>query len=196
VSIQQLTQELADEFGSPDASGALVGDVVNGSPAEDAGLQRGDIIRQYNGTQVKDPTHLRSLVAETSPGTSAPVLVLRNNSTQELSVAIGELPNDLTAMRSSDRDQQQQHALSGIKVEPIPHDRLSKNEGVLISKVQPDSAAERAGLRRGDIIVELNRNPVRHVDDFHQLTTGLGPQTPVLILLKRGNGTIYLSIKP
>ncbi|MFB3145836.1 MAG: PDZ domain-containing protein, partial [Nitrospirales bacterium] len=196
VSIQQLTPELADQFGSPDASGALVGDVVSGSPAENAGLQRGDIIRHYNGTKVKDPTHLRSLVAETSPGTSASVSVLRHNSPQELSVAIGELPSDLTAMRSSDPDQQKNHALSGIIVEPVPPDRVPKDEGVLISRVQPDSAAERAGLRRGDILMEINRSPTRHVDDFHRLTRDLGPKTPVLILLKRGNGTIYLSIKP
>lgn len=196
VSIQPLTPELADQFGSPDSLGALVGDVVDGSPAEDAGLQRGDVIRHYNGTQVKDPTHLRSLVAETSPGTSASILVLRNNSTQKLSVDIGELPKDLTAMRSSERPQKPHHALSGIEVEPVPPDRLAKNEGVFIRMVQPGSAAERAGLRQGDIILELNRNPVRHIDDFHQLTTDLGSKTPVLILLKRGSGTIYLSIKP
>jgi len=196
VSIQQLTPELADQFGSPDASGALVGDVVSGSPAENAGLQRGDIIRHYNGTKVKDPTHLRSLVAETSPGTSASVSVLRHNSPQELSVAIGELPSDLTAMRTLDPDQQKNHALSGIIVEPVQPDRVPKDKGVLISRVQPDSAAERAGLRRGDILMEINRSPIRHVDDFQRLTRDLGPKTPVLILLKRGNGTIYLSIKP
>lgn len=196
VSIQQLTPELADQFGSPDSSGALVGDVISGSPAENAGLQRGDIIRHYNGTKVKDPTHLRSLVAETSPGTSASVSVLRNDSTQELSVAIGELPTDLTAMRSSDQSPQKKHALSGIKIEPVPPDRVAKDEGVVITQVQPESAAERAGLRRGDILVEINRSPIRHVDDFHGLTRDLGPKTPVLILLKRGNGTIYVSIKP
>jgi len=196
VSIQELNPELAEQFGSPDALGALVGDVVDGSPADDAGIQRGDIIRQYNGTLVKDPTHLRSLVAETAPGASATISVLRDNSSQKLTVAIGELPKNLTAMRSSERKPQKNHVLSGIRVEPVPPDRVSKDNGVLISSVEPDSAADRAGLRRGDIIVEVNRNPIRHIEDFHQLTSDLGPQTPVLVLLKRGNGTIYLSIKP
>jgi len=196
VSIQQLTPALADQFGSLDSSGALVGDVISGSPAEHAGLQRGDIIRHYNGTKVNDPTHLRSLVAETSPGTSALVSVLRNDSTQELSVAIAELPNDVTVLRSSDPDRQKNHALSGIMVEPVPPDRVSQDEGIVISRVQLDSAAERAGLRQGDILMEINRSPIRHLDDFHRLTRDLGHKTPVLILLKRGNGTIYVSIKP
>lgn len=196
VSIQELNPELAEQFGSPDSLGALVGDVVAGSPADDAEIQRGDIIRQYNGVKVKDPTHLRSLVAETSPGTSASVIVLRDNSSQELSVAIGELSKNLTAMRGSEREPRPNHVLSGIMVKPVPPDRVSKDEGVFIASVQPDSAADRAGLRRGDIIVEMNRNPIRDIEDFHRLTRDLGPQTPVLILLKRGNGTIYLSIKP
>ena len=196
VSIQQLTPELAEQFGSPDVSGALVGDVVEGSPADEAGLQRGDIIRRYNETPVKDPTHLRSLVAETPPGTRAAVTVLRNNATQDLSVAIGELPKNLTALRSSDRNSTKNHALAGIMVAPIPPDRASQDGGVLVSRVEPDSAADRAGLRRGDIIVELNRSSIRTVDDFHRLSRNLGPKTPVLILLKRGNGTIYVSIKP
>lgn len=196
VSIQELNPELAEQFGSPDSLGALVGDVVAGSPADDAGIQRGDIIRLYNEMKVKDPTHLRSLVAETTPGTSAKVLVLRDNSPKELSVAIGELSKNLTAMRGSERDSQPNHVLSGIMVEPVPPDRAPKNEGVAITSVQPDSAADRAGLRRGDILLEMNRSPIRHVEDFQQLTSHLGPQTPVLVLLKRGNGTIYLSIKP
>ncbi len=196
VSIQELNPELAEQFGSPDALGALVGDVVAGSPADNAEIQRGDIIRHYNGVKVKDPTHLRSLVAETSPGTSATVSVLRDSSSKELSVDIGELSKNLTAMRGSEREPQKNHVLSGIMVKPIPPDRVSKDKGVFIDRVQPDSAADRAGLRRGDIIIEMNRNPIRDIKDFHRLTRDLDPQTPVLILLKRGNGTIYLSIKP
>jgi Do/DeqQ family serine protease len=196
VSIQELTPELAEQFGSPDTAGALVGDVIKGSPAEGAGMQRGDIIRQYDGRTVKDPTHLRSLVAETTPGARASVKVLRDNSTKELSVSIEELPKNLTAARRSAEDPMKSHVLSGIRVEPLPPDRPANEGGVMISHVQPDSAANRAGLRRGDIILEMNRSPVRSVDDFHQISDHLEPQTPILILLQRGNGTIYLSIKP
>ncbi|MDT7043298.1 DegQ family serine endoprotease [Candidatus Nitronereus thalassa] len=196
VSIQELNPELAEQFGSPDTAGALVGDVIKGSPADGAGVQRGDIIRKYDGRAVKDPTHLRSLVAETTPGARASVTVLRNNATKELLVSIEELPKNLTANRKPAEDPMKSHVLSGIRVEPLPPDRDSNEEGVMISHVQPDSAANRAGLRRGDIILEMNRSPIHNVDDFYEISDHLEAQAPVLVLLKRGNGTIYLSIKP
>ena len=196
VSIQQLTPELADQFGTPDALGALVGNVVANSPAEEAGVERGDIIRGYNGVNVKDPTHLRSLVAETSPGGTASVSVFRDSKNVELSVAIRELPKDLTATRNLGRQQQKEHALAGIIVEPLSPGHLPHNKGVVIRQVQSDSTAGRAGLRRGDIILEINRSSVRNIEDFQQLTEDLAPQTPVLLLLKRENRTLYLSLKP
>jgi len=196
VSIQQLTLELADQFGAQNALGALVGDVVAASPAEEAGFERGDIIQDYNGIQVKNPTHLRSLVAETIPGNTASVSVLRDGKNIDLSVAIRELPKNLNAMRNSNRQQKKDHALAGIIVQPLQPRHLPQNEGVVISQVQSDSTAERAGLRQDDIILEINRNPVRNIEDFHQLTEDLAPRTQVLLLLKRENRTLYLSLKP
>lgn len=196
VSIQELTPELAGQFHSPDSQGALVGDVVEHSPAEDAGLKRGDIIRTYQKNVVKDPAHLRSLVAETSPGSTVSIEVLREGATKALSVSIGELPKNLTAMGSSGRESSKNHALSGIVVEPVPHGSTRNNEGVMISSITPDSAAELSGLRRGDIIVEINRKPVRTIEDYSLLTEELSAKTPVLLLLKRGGGSIYISIKP
>lgn len=196
VSIQELTQELAEQFGAPDASGALIGDVVEDSPAEAAGLQRGDVIRRYNGTAVKDPTHLRALVAGTIPNTTSTVTVLRDGVALERSVTIAELPEDLTALQSSEGETSSNHALAGLTVEPVPPGRTRNDEGVLITRVKPDSLAREAGLRQNDVILEINRHSVRTVEDFARLTRELGPQSPVLILLKRGTGTIYLSIKP
>ncbi|MEC4674746.1 MAG: Do family serine endopeptidase [Nitrospirota bacterium] len=196
VSIQELTPALAEQFHAPDSQGALVGDVVDHSPAADAGLNRGDVIRRYQNHAVKDPTHLRSLVADTSPGSTISLEVLRDGATKAISVSIGELPKNLTAMRSSNRESPKNHALSGMAVEQVPHGRTKNNEGVMISSVNPDSAAQKAGLRKGDIIIEINRKPVRTIEDYSALTEKLGTKTPVLLLLKRGAGTIYLSIKP
>ena len=196
VSIQEVTQELAEQFGSPDASGALIGDVVEGSPAEAGGLQRGDVIRRYNGTDVKDSAHLRALVAGTPPKTAATVTVLRDGVSLERSVTIAELPEDVTALRSSEGGTSSDHVLSGLTVEPVPPGRTRNDEGVLITRVKPGSPAQSAGLRQHDIILEINRRPVRTVEDFTRLTRDLGPQSPVLLLAKRGNGTFYLSIRP
>lgn len=197
VSIQELTPDLSSQFGIPDTVGALVGDVVQDSPAETAGLKRGDVIRSYNQTAVKDPTHLRTLVAETLPGTKVTVEVIRNERTKELQVTIGELPKDLTARSSQGpEDSDGNHALAGVIVEPVPHGQVPRDHGVVIVRVKPDTLAERAGLREGDIILEINRKPIKSVQDYSQAVSSLDARTPVLILVKRGSGTIYLSISP
>ena len=121
---------------------------------------------------------------------------MRDEEIQEFSVAIGDMPKDLTAMGGSSGGSQGNHALAGLTVRPVPPGRTRDDQGALITRVKPGSSADRSGLRKGDIIVELNRTIIRVIDDFDRLTRKLGPKTPVLVLLKRGNGTIYLSIKP
>jgi len=197
VSIQELTPELAQQFGVPDSLGALVGDVVSNSPAESAGLQRGDVIRTYDGNPVKDPTHLRSLVAKTLPQARVSLEIIRNESVKQLNLTIGEMPQDLDAFNSHPTNgESEHHALKGIRVEPAGSVQEPEAEGVKITSISSGSPGERAGLRRGDIILELNRTPVRTIDDYQRLIENLAPETPVLILLKRGSGTIYVSIKP
>ena len=197
VSIQELTPDLATQFDAPSPTGVLVGDVFEDSPAGRAGVKRGDIILTFNETPVKDPTHLRSLVADTPPNADVPMSVWREGKKQELHVSIGEMPRDVASL--SDKTQGKtkgNHALSGITVKPVPPDQVRDDAGVVITQVEPNSPAERAGLRKGDILVELNRKEVRTVEDFEQLTSQLEPKSTVLVLLKRGKGTIFLSIKP
>lgn len=194
VSIQELNQDLAEQFGVSETSGALVADVIEDSPAEAAGLKRADIIQTYDGSSVKDPTHLRSLVAETPPGTSVTVSVLRNEKTRDLRVKIREIPRDMASRSAGSA--QGNHALTGVTVEPVPSGQVRDDAGVLVTQVEPESPAQRAGVRKGDVLVELNRKPIRDVEDFERLTRSLSPKTPVLVLLKRGRGTIFLSIRP
>ncbi|WP_454064203.1 DegQ family serine endoprotease [Candidatus Nitrospira salsa] len=197
VSIQELTHDLAEQFQVPNTTGALVGDVFADSPAGRAGVQRGDIIRHFNGKPVKDPTHLRSLVAETPPNSEISLSVWRDGEERELNVDIGEMPKDVTALSSTSEGQTTgKHVLSGITVQTVPSGQHSDDRGVLISHVEPDSPADRAGLRKGDILLEVNREAIRTIEDFDTVASDLEETTSVLVLLKRGSRTIFLTIKP
>jgi serine protease Do len=200
VSIQEVTPDLAKEFGVADTKGALVGDVMEDSPASKAKLERGDIILAYSGTVLRDPAQLRALVAETAPGTTVTLSVMRDKKTQEVIVTIGELPKELakTGYREGGSSKGD-HALAGITVENLSSQserfgRSKARAGVVVTDIEIDSPAERAGLRTGDIIREINRKPVKDVKDFERLTNQLTPNAPVLLLLNRGNATIFLSI--
>jgi serine protease Do len=198
VSIQEVTQDLAKEFGAADTKGALVADVLDDSPAAKAKLERGDIITAYDGKAVNDPSHLRSLVAETAPGTAVRLSVWRDKAMKEVTLVIGEQPKEVASTKSS-AGGRGDHALAGITVEDLKPDRSGRSRvrsGVLVTEVEPDSPAERAGVRRGDIVREINRKPVKHVRDFERLTKDLRPGSPVLVLISRGNATIFLSISP
>ena len=197
VSIQELTHDLAEQFNVPDTAGALVGDVFTGSPAARAGVQRGDIIRNFNENPVKNPTHLRSLVAETPPNSGISMSVWRDGAEQKLSVDIGEMPKDVASLTSKSEEQSTgKHVLSGMSVETVPPGKTTDDRGVIITRVTPESAAARAGLRRGDILLEINREAMSTVADFDRVRSQLKETSSVLVLLKRGKGTTFLSIKP
>lgn len=192
VAIQDLTPDLQEQFDAPDTQGVLVSDVVKDSPAERAGLTRGDIIRQYDSHAVTDSRHLRSLVAETLPKANVTVHVLRDGAEQQVKVTIAEMPKDLDAFASSD-EARGKHALIGITVKPFSS---GEKEGVEVTEVKAGSAASRAGIREGDIIREINRQVVRDIEDFQRLTRKLDADDRVLLLLQRGRSTIFLSITP
>ncbi|MEX2493680.1 MAG: Do family serine endopeptidase [Nitrospirales bacterium] len=191
VSIQDLTPDLQDQFESPDLQGALVSEVINDSPAQQAGIQRGDIIRQFDSKTVKDTHHLRSLVAESVPNAPVEVQVFRRSENHELIVTIQEMPQDIVGKATTDAPQGS-HALAGVIVESTS----SGDKGVTVTKVESGSPAERAGIQKGDHILEINREAVKDVTDFQQLTGKLGGKDKILLLLQRGRSTIFLSITP
>lgn len=198
VSIQEVTQDLAKEFGAADTKGALLADIMDGSPAAKAKLERGDIVTTYQGKVINGPSQLRSLVAETSPGTTVRLSVWRDKAAKEITVTIGEQPKEVASTTRSESFKGN-HALAGITVEEMRPDRSRRSQlqiGVVVTEVIPGSPAERAGLRRGDLIREINRKSVKHVRDFERLTKELTTRSPVLLLLVRGNAAIYLSISP
>ena len=174
-----------------------MGNVFSTSPAGLAGLQRGDIVRTYNKVQVKNPTHLRTLVADTAPNTAVPLTVWRDGKDVSLSVSIGEIPKDVASLANTTPDSiQGDHALTGLSVEPVKPGQTIDGYGVVVTQVIPNSPAERAGIRTGDILVEINRKAIRSVQEFEQLARNLEATASVLALIQRGKGTIFLTIKP
>jgi serine protease Do len=199
VSIQELTEDLAQQFDVTEATGVLISDVMDDSPAAKAKLERGDIITAYNHVAVKDPVPLRSMVADTEPGTTVTVTILRGKRTRDVTVTIGELPKAAAKARGPGERGRGEHALAGVGVERLaPEDlkRLKIDGGVVVIHVELGSPADRAGLRQGDIIREINRKRVRTVEDFERLVDKLEPQASALLLVHRGQASIFLSVKP
>ncbi|MGB5055134.1 MAG: DegQ family serine endoprotease [Nitrospirales bacterium] len=191
VSIQDLTPDLQAQFDTPDTQGALVSEVMEDSPAKKAAIQRGDIIRKYDSQTVTDTRHLRSLVAESVPNSPVTLHVLRDGTPRELQVTLSEMPKDVRALASTG-EVRGHHALSGITVESMP----LGERGMKVTKVDPESTAFRAGIREGDIILEINREAVNNADDFQRLTGQLESKDRVLLLLQRGRSTIFFSVTP
>jgi serine protease Do len=202
VSIQDLTPDLATQFGVPDSQGALVADVLEDSPASYAKLERGDIIIAYNDTEIREPSQLRGLVADTSPGTTITLRLIRDKKHKDFSVTVGQLPAEIAKNgRLGSTGSNGDHVLAGITVENVSRRAerfpLSRNDaGVVVSGVEAGSASERAGLRTGDVIREINRKAVRDVRDFERITSQLKANMAVLVLINRGNATLYLSVAP
>jgi serine protease Do len=177
VMIQDLTPALAKEFKLENEKGILVGDVVSGGPGDKAGLKSGDIIIQFNGKVPSDVRHLRLEAAQIRPGASVPVKIDREGSSKTLTIVVGELPDSDKASSSRNRDPQANgDALHGVAVADLDSAaRESLNipasvKGAVITDVEQGSAAAEAGLKRGDVIIEINRSPVRNAEDAVRLT--------------------------
>jgi len=178
VAIQDLTPELAREFGLEEVQGALVAEVTEDSAAAAAGIKRGDVIVAMNGKSVRDSRSLRLAVGEVTPGTAVQVKVLRNGKERTLEAKLKAVPGTETAdtrrSRNSDPDAQDEGALRGVGVADLSgefreqFDVPEEVEGVIISSVDPESDSYRAGLREGDVILEINRERVRSAEEAIQ----------------------------
>ncbi len=181
---------MADQFDAPDTTGALVTDVVQESPAEAATFKRGDIIQKYDGRVVENSTKLRTYVAKTSPKTNVTIRIRRDGKSRTLTVKIGQLPNDVAALGSGGTTGEN-HALSGLTVESVT---TGEAKGVKVTSVAPNSRAANAGIQKSDVILEVNRQEVEDVGGFANITSQLKEKDSVLVLLRRGRSTIFLSI--
>src|SRR6201995_560857 len=171
VMIQDLTPDLAKAFKLNQMTGALVGDVSPGSPAAKAGLKSGDVITQFDGQAIQDASQLKLRVAETAPGSKVPVIVSRNGENKTFDVTLGNAPENKVATANETKGSGRKEALAGVAVTDLDQStRAELNipgnvQGAVISKVAPDSPAYEAGLRTGDVITELNHQPVKSAQD-------------------------------
>jgi len=196
---QDVTPDLAKQFGEKEARGALVADVSAGSPAQKSGLERGDIILEVNGKPVADSNDLRMTISMMPPDSEANLKVLRNSSEKEIAVRLSTLPAEEAAAHSEDNSNgSASSALAGVSVENLDADSahelgLSPNtKGVVVTKVDPSSEAAEAGLRRGDVIQEVNRQPVKNTADFERAVRSSKDKKP-LLLVDRNGSTMYLA---
>ena len=200
VSIQDITPGLAEQFNlKDDQHGALVGDVVKGSPAEKAGFKSGDIVVDYNGKAVTDSSHLRLQVADTEPGASVPVKVIRNGSQETLHVTVKELPGSEAVAKNDTKASDSSESLNGVTVSDIDP-RVAKQlglpqgiKGALVTDVDQDSAAYEAGLKSGSVIEEINHQPVTDANAAVKLTENLKDKK-ILLKVWSANGSHYLVV--
>jgi serine protease Do len=197
VLIQKVTPEIAESLGLSEAAGALVADVMKDGPAKQAGIQVGDVIVEFDGTPVKDSTELPLAVARTPIGKVVKVKVLRGQTEKALPVKVAELKEDAVELASA-RDQAEDVGLKVQDITPQIAESLSidsATRGVVVSAVTPGSPADEAQLRRGDLILEVDRKPVRDAAEFRSAVKASGQGTSLLLLVKRADSTIFLALK-
>lgn len=196
VSIQKITPDLAKQFDLKDEVGALVGDVVEDGPAEKAGLQRGDIIFEYDGKKIEEPSILRNMVANTLPGEQHTIKVLRDGKARSMTITIGELPSDAQhSVEAGDF----QNALKGVSVQDMNPELAKKLKvpdkikGVIISDVEENSVAAGA-LIQGDVIQEVNRKRVPDVKSYKDVVAKIKKEESVLLLIFRGGSSLFVTL--
>jgi serine protease Do len=197
VMIQRITPELAESLGVDGTTGALVSEVVPDGPAAKAGIKQGDIIIEYDGTPVKDSTDLPRLVARTGVGSSVSVKVKRDDDEETFTVTVGELDDGEQVEAAGASSEQLGLAVQTLTAEIAENLGLDRGvRGVVVTEVEPDGPAAEAGLRRGDVIAEVNRRPVHNAAQYEKAVKMSGKGKSVLFLVRRGDNTIFLAIRP
>jgi serine protease Do len=201
VGVQAVTSDMAANLGLKDVRGVIVS-VEQGSPAERAGLKQGDVITVINGNQIEDGNSLRNVIASAGPGAEVTITVLRDGREQQLRATLDELANQTTSRPTSapgagSSDEER----LGWAVTPMTPELAARlglgsgARGLVITDVEPAGAAAEAGLQPGDVIEQVNRQPVRSVEDLKSALSRAGSQ-PLLLLINRRGSTAYMTLRP
>jgi len=199
IGIQPVTSEIAGGLGLKQVRGVLVNAVNPGGPAEKAGLKTGDVILQVQGHDVNDPNALRNQIAGLAPGSEVTLALLRDGNQQQIRVRLGELtPEAVRGSQPGGGDPGTGTRL-GITVSPLTPERAAQlglrrgTQGVAVDEVDPNGPAAQAGIEPGDVIQEVNRQPVRTPQDLQNALRSSGNRTPVL-LINRGGRSIFVPV--
>lgn len=204
VTIQELTPEIAQKFGMKTADGILITDIAKGGPAHNAGLMRGDVILEFDGKTIKDASLLRNMVAQSEINKQIKLKIFRQGQEMSLVVTVKELPSDGVQMIPSSSSGEDintgPNALSGVTVmdiKPAIAKQLSiegGEKGVVIVKIQQGSLAEDSGIRKGDVIQEIDRQSIANLNDFNKATAHLKPDSAVLLFINRSGKKFYTTL--
>jgi serine protease Do len=196
VVVQEVTPELAKSFGLKEGKGALVADAEKGGPADNADIKGGDIITTFDGKEITKMSDLPLMVAETEVGKKVLVSVIRDGNEKEFTVTIGELKEKEAA--AAPGEEQSNLGLTAEQITPDLARRygLSEDEGILITQVEPGSPADDAGVKRGDIVKEIDRKPVKTMSQYLKALGKRKAGENILYLIKRGRNSIWIVIKP
>jgi serine protease Do len=196
VNIQSMTPDLAKALKLEERQGALVAEVMPGGPAAKAGIRQGDVIVGFNGESIKSSHDLPTIVAKTPVGGEATVTLHRDGKTQKVPVTVGKLPSEKVAREESNVEGQSQWGLQLQEMTPQMGRQhgLTNESGVMVVGVQPGSPADRAGLQRGDLIREVNRQPVQSVQEVRDAITKAESQDSLILLVKRGQGSLFVAM--
>ncbi|MBU0482577.1 MAG: DegQ family serine endoprotease [Proteobacteria bacterium] len=198
VMIQHVTADLAEKFGLDRPIGALVGEVMKDSPADKAGVKQGDVITKFMGKEINQMSLLPSLVAQTDVGTEAELTIIRKGKEKKLTVKIGKLQEDDVDLASAG-DESISNKL-GLTVQEVTPEiaqslGIKDEKGLLVSNVDPDSPAARSGIKRGEMILEINQEPVETVKEFKAIMEKVKSKDSILFLTKKDDHTRYVVIK-
>jgi len=196
---QDVTPQIAKQFGLSEPGGALIAEVSPDTPASRAGLKRGDIILRVNGEPVSSANDLRLRISQTAPGTNVKLAISRDGKPQDISITLGEYRDEKEA--SAGPGESSEGTLQGLHVQELTPDIVQQlnlpagTHGVVISDIDPVSSASSADLQRGDVIQEVNRKPVSSIEQYKQALAG-ADNKPVLLLVNRGGTTHYVDVEP
>jgi serine protease Do len=195
VVVQRVTPDIAESMGWEKTRGALVSEVARNGPGERAGIKIGDLIIQYEGKEIKDANDLPILVARTAPGKQVQVKVLRDKKELTIPVTLRELKEETVVSSVKEK------GAWGVTVQTLTPEvaeslGVKRTDGVVITSVEPGSVADDAGLEEDDIIIEVNRKPIHDLPDYNKAVAEAQKGKGILFLIRRGEDTIFVALKP